>query len=529
MTTGDPTSTAATASSVAPQWTSIELEFTATASYSNPYTDLYAWAEFVHEDGTRLHRPLFWDGGSVFRLRFASPHKDGTWQYTVSSAPVDTGLHGRTGLFRAAAATSGSRFARHGFLRLSQRTRRNLLHADGRPFLLVADTPWALPWRATIEQAKTYAEHRSAQGFNAALLMVVQPDMYAQGPEDRTADGGFARAFDDLPRGTLRQLRPEYFQYLDQLIAELHRCDIVPVYQPVFHGYGWKGLSTAGNVASPADLERFQRYLIARFGAGPAIWLVGGDGSGLLPNVEAAGLTCEREDAYGHPTGIHYGPNHSPLAHHEKPWLDFQWCQTGHGSEHIPERVMAMWLATPPKAVANGEPTYENMGRIGRAAGWWQGQEAWCNLTAGGTMGVVYGAASLWQWRLSPHEPGHADWCQAPGAGWREALSFEGSRYVGLISRIFDGLDFDGMAPNWWFTYGGRGLEVPGKLYVLYRENAGDLAICDPRCPRNYRVLDPRTGETLATGRVPEVRSDQPAPMIPLPGEGPRVLIFTAD
>ena len=85
-----------------------------------------------------------------------------------------------------------------------------------------------------------------------------------------------------------------------------------------------------------------------------------------------------------------------------------------------------MWRNRPEKAVANGESTYENIGRTGNGAGWWQGHEAWCNLTAGGTMGVVYGAGSLWQWRLHPNEPGHANWCTAPGAGWREALDFDG-------------------------------------------------------------------------------------------------------
>lgn len=521
--------TIAAAPQLAPQWAAVELSFTAAGTYANPYTDLHAWAEFVHDDGTRLHRPLFWDGQRVFKLRFASTRAEGTWRYTVHSAPVDGGLHGQSGSLTAAPATGQGRFARHGFLRLSPRTHRNLLHADGKPFLLVGDTAWALPWRASVEEARKYADDRAGKGFNAALLMVVQPDMRAEGPEDRLLDGGFGRGFDDLPHGTLTRLRPDYFQYLDLLIAELHRRDIVPVYQPVFHGYGWKGLSTAGPVASAADLERFQRYLIARYGAAPALWLVGGDGSGLFPNVEAAGLTCEREDAYGHPTGIHYGPNHSPLAHHDKPWLDFQWCQTGHGAEHIPERVMSMWLARPAKAVANGEPTYENMGAIGRAAGWWQGHEAWCNLTAGGTMGVVYGAGSLWQWRRHRNEPGHQDWCQAPDAGWEEALAFEGSRYVGLISRIFDGLDFDGMAPNWWFIYGGRGLEVPGKLYLLYRDHGAPFAVCDGRCPRNYRILDPRTGDTLARGRLPDHRDDQPAAQVnPVPG-GPRVILFTAD
>jgi hypothetical protein len=133
-------------------------------------------------------------------------------------------------------------------------------------------------------------------------------------------------------------------------------------------------------------------------------------------------------------------------------WLDFQWCQTGHNGEHVPERVADMWRNLPVKAVANGEPTYENIGRTGRGAGWWQGHEAWLNLTAGGTMGVVYGAASLWQWRLHANEPDHADWCTAPNAGWREALDFDGSRYPGIVARIFDGLPLAGMEPILVFT-----------------------------------------------------------------------------
>ena len=510
----------------APQWEQVELRFTAEGSYANPYTDLHAWAEFIHEDGTRLTRPMFWDGGRSWGCRFASTRPSGVWRYTVRSAPTDRGLEGQTGKLAAGPSRGTTRLTRHGFLRLSHKSRRNLLHADGTPFLVVGDTAWALPWRATRDQVRIYGRDRSAKGFNAALLMVVQPDMQAHGPEDRTADGGFARGFDDLPNGTLTRLRPDYFQFMDGLIEELLGHDIVPVYQPVFHGYGWKGLSVAGRVASPGDLERFQRYLIARYGAGPAIWLVGGDGDGLHPNIEAAGLTCEREDAYGQPTGIHYQPHAIPLAHHDKPWLDFQWCQTGHSGEHLPERVMQMWCASPAKAVANGEPTYEHIGAPGRAAGWWQGHEAWCNLTSGGTMGVVYGAGSLWQWRLSATEPGHQDWCHARNAGWREALDFEGSGYVGMISKILAGLDFDGMRPNWWFTYGGRGLEVPGRLYVLYREGGQGFAINSPECPKAYRVLDPRDGRELARGRLGDDVSASRAQHIALDGQGPRVVIF---
>lgn len=99
------------------------------------------------------------------------------------------------------------------------------------------------------------------------------------------------------------------------------------------------------------------------------------------------------------------------------------------------------------------QPVFHGYGWKGRrVAGWWQGHEAWCNLTAGGTMGLVYGAGSLWQWRLHAREPDHADWCTAPGSGWREAQDFEGSRYPGVAAKIFDGLSFAEMQPNWTYT-----------------------------------------------------------------------------
>ncbi len=94
--------------------------------------------------------------------------------------------------------------------------------------MLVGDTPWALPWRATEEQVRVYAADRQAKGFNAALLMSVQPDMHARGPRDRTADEGFDVGFEDLQDGHLNVLNPAYFQYVDRLLAILVEHEIVP-------------------------------------------------------------------------------------------------------------------------------------------------------------------------------------------------------------------------------------------------------------------------------------------------------------
>ena len=106
-------------------------------------------------------------------------------------------------------------------------------YADGTPALMVADTPWAIPWRATHEQVEVYARDRQSKGFNAALMMSVMPDRDMKGPEDRTQHFGFARGFNDLPDGHINELNAEYFRYLDRSVEILVAHGIAPVWQPV--------------------------------------------------------------------------------------------------------------------------------------------------------------------------------------------------------------------------------------------------------------------------------------------------------
>lgn len=506
-------------------WQETEVALSAANDYDNAYTQVEAWADFTHSDGTTLRRPAFWDGGRTWKIRFASPHASGEWTYQTAANVDDAGLQNQSGTLQCVAGNeAGNRFYQRGFWRMSQ-GKRNLVYADGTPCLLVGDTAWALPWRATLEQCREYSQDRQRKGFNAALLMTVQPDMKAQGPRSRTEDYGFDVGFEDLPQGHLNQINIEYFQYFDELVDILVSHEIVPVYQPVFHGYGWKGLDVAGLVVPADEYARYCRYLVARYGARPAIYLIGGDGKGDITQVNAGGEEVQTWDCYGQPTGIHYSPHALNRAFQDSEWLDFQWCQTGHSGDHMPERVADMWRNQPVKGVANGEPTYENIGRPGNGAGWWQGHEAWCNLCAGGTMGTVYGAGSLWQWKLRPDEPGHETWCEAANAGWREALDFEGSNYVGVLSKIFDGLPFAEMEPNWDFTLGKRGLTIPDKLLIVYLPAGGDLIVTSAHVPVPYRVLDARSGEVVAKGELVRNKTDYRTASVD--SGGPRIVIFS--
>jgi hypothetical protein len=503
----------------APVWVQHEIELVAQRDHADPYTGVEVWADFVGPDGLALRRPAFWAGGGSWFIRFAPP-TPGRWRWTTVASVDDPGLAGRTGELAASVDPNNTDpFVVHGFWRMSPGA-RSVVHADGTAAVLIADTPWALPWRATPDQVETYAAKRQEQGFNAALLMTVQPDMRAAGPRDRGSDEGFDVGFEDLPDGHLNDLNPDYFTRFDELIGILRAHGIVPVLQPVFFGFGWKGLDVAGPVVPPAEYARYCRYLVARYGAGPAAYLVGADGSGYEPQLPAGGAEIRRWDGYRQPIGLHYRPHTDNRAHQDADWLDFQWCQTGHTGEHAAERVADMWRNVPAKAIANGEPTYEGTRGTELAAGWWQGHEAWSNLCAGGTMGVVYGAASLWQWVLRPGEPGHPDYFLAPGCGWREALEFPGAAYLGVLGRILAGLPTTDMRPGWSDLLAVRCLVVPGMLCIVYAEHGTPFLVTLEDLPSRYRCYDPRTGAMLGSGR-----RTGPVPEHAAQGE-PRVFVF---
>ncbi len=485
--------------SPASPWREVEITLESSRAFLNPYRDVKVWAEFTHASGRhRIRRPAFWDGGNTWKIRFASPLAAGSWKWLSFSDARDSGLDGISGTIECQPPelTEENPFYLHGFWRIPPGG-RNLVYADGAPVLICADTIWAFPWRATVEDARIYATNRRERGFNAGLFMSIQPDMRCTGPMDRRQEQGFDVAFEDLPEGHLNQLRPEYFQYVDQLVDILVAHGIAPVWQPVFHGYGWKGLTTAGPIVTPDEYARYCRYLVARYGARPAVYLVSGDGPGNYPSIDAGGAEIETWDAYGQPTGNHYYPWGDNDAFQDRDWLDFQWCQTGHGGEHLPERVARMWRNRPVKAVANGEPSYEKMGNSNSAANWWQGHEAWSNLCSGGTMGLVYGAGSLWNWRLNPGED-LPDWTIAQDASWRDAIAFDGSRYVGNVRKIIEscGVDFSGMEPDQHCVMSRRCLLKKHVLLIVYLPDGGNVQMTDFArnwVPRHYRVYDAMT------------------------------------
>ncbi len=516
------------------QWKENKITFQSEGDYGNPYTDVDFRVEFKGPDDRTIVRPGYWEQGNTWSVTFASPVDSGEWSWTsYASNESDPGLHNKTGKLQAIPYKGDNPLIKKGLLRMSP-GKRNVIHADGSSFLMIGDTPWALPWRGTYESVSVYAENREARGFNTALLMSLMPDRGVDGPRSRTEAGGFAVAFEDLKEGHINHPNPDYFFYLDSLQNILLSHGIVPVFQPVFHGFGWKGKELLGWDVDPDEYARYCRYLVARYGAEPAMWLIGADSDGRNKGISEGGEEVEKWDAYEQPAGLHYSPfddrvpdwmddfggmyePHMNRTHQDSDWLDFQWCQTGHGGEHILHKVALMYENKPTKAAANGEPTYEGIRDSTNGAGWWQGHEAWSQLLSGGSMGVVYGAGGLWNWKLFPDEEGWPDWANS-NVSWKEAIELPGSNYVGYVGKALEGIDITDIEKHPELAGGNLCLARPGELLIVYLPEGGATPVKDAPESAVYRWFDPQRGTFESEGTLESGLLESPI-------NGPSVLI----
>lgn len=80
-----------------PLFAPYEVALAAAGVYANPYAECAADVvlDGPRGDGVRT-APLFWDGGSTWRFRFA-PDRIGAWKWQVRS--TDAGLNGQAGSF----------------------------------------------------------------------------------------------------------------------------------------------------------------------------------------------------------------------------------------------------------------------------------------------------------------------------------------------------------------------------------------------------------------------------------------------
>jgi hypothetical protein len=76
-----------------PMWSRFEHSLASAKNYSNPVQEAELDVVFVSPQGERHATYGFWDGGSVWRVRFA-PNQQGTWTWqSACSDTSNSGLH----------------------------------------------------------------------------------------------------------------------------------------------------------------------------------------------------------------------------------------------------------------------------------------------------------------------------------------------------------------------------------------------------------------------------------------------------
>ena len=253
----------------------VELTFTATRTYADPFNEITLDASFRDPQGRELRVPAFWAGANVWKVRYASPVA-GTHRFrSECSEPRDQGLHGVTGRVEVKPYHGANPLYLHGPLRVAT-DRRYLEHSDGTPFFWLGDTWWMglchrLHWP---DEFKQLTADRKEKGFNVIQIVAgLYPDMP---PFD--ARGANEAGF---PWQTnYSSIRPEYFAAADERFRHLVEQGFTPCIVGAW-GYfiPWMGVAKA---------KQHWRYLVARYGAMPVVWCVAGEAN--LPYYLAKGF-----------------------------------------------------------------------------------------------------------------------------------------------------------------------------------------------------------------------------------------------
>jgi hypothetical protein len=410
------------------------------------------------------------------------------------------------GLLAQAADSTGSRPAFP--LRLSA-NHRFLEDSAGRPFLYVADTPWHLLTRLTVEETERYLGERSAQGFTAIQLQLV-PEGADGRVTNRLGTPVFLQPYD------LATLNEKYLAHVELVLRRAEHHGLLVALNPAWLGCcedGWRGvLKTNGVAQCRAYGERLGR----RFATHPnLLWLDGGDRD-PGPWLEFVRAIAEGVKAVA-PTQLHTA--HPSSTHSAwdvyagEPWLELNATYTYSADHagawtkqfHVYQRARVDYLREPAAPFFLIESTYEL--EHGAAPQKIRRQAWWSVLS--GAFGTALGNGKIWPLR----------------DGWERELKSPGSRDHAVLAAFLRARPWWELAPDFKHRVLTAGFgtfndtsEPGGDDYAtaMFGANRGLLLAYLPtrrqvtvdlarfRAPVHVRWLDPTSGKITDAPGSPE-------------------------
>jgi len=489
----------------------VEIVLHAARTHADPFNRVDVDTVFTDPDGVQYRVPAFWDGGTTWRVRYASP-RIGVHRFrTVCNDAADHGLNGVLGEVRVTAYKGTNPLYKHGPIRVAP-DKRYLEYADGKPFFWFGDTWWMglakrLRWP---DEFGALTKDRVEKGFTVVQIVAgLYPDMYPFDPRGANEAGfpwGPGWKAPSHPKDTsipgpdsFKTINPAYFDRADERLRYLVDNGISPCIVGAW-GYfmPWMGVD---------KMERHWRYLIARYGSWPVVWCAAGEAN--LPWYLAPGFAYDdREQVHSwtavmsyirrtdpfhrlltvHPTAINYYT--ARHATDDPTLIDFDMLQTPHGEEGAAEVALkAMresYAASPQMPVIDGEAAYEMLSDSLPTA--WTRAMFWICMT-NGAAGHTYGANGIWQ-NNRPGDPHGA----SPHSGdygkisSQEAMHLPGSSELGRAKRLFEKYPWQHFRPHpEWADYRQpKGASLDGSHWIWYPE--GNPAQDAPVAARFFRA-----------------------------------------
>lgn len=494
-----------TADRPVPQYRPAEITLSGMTGRNNPYAEIEAEAVFVSPSGRPFRQPAFWDGGNTWKVRFA-PDEPGKWSWkTVCTDPSDKGLHGVTGVLECVPNGGDLDIERHGMIRVGG-DGRYFVHADGTPFLWLGDTHWMMFDTESLDDCN----HPVHAGGKCPFGGLMQHIAAVRRRNGFTVFQTYPNAGKNwFMKDRTDMVDPERFrQAFDPVMEHLASLGFV-----IALGVGHY---TASVRIPEADLCRWGRYIAARYGAFPVVWITcqemnspaiqGGAEANRQAVWEKVAAEIARANGMGRPHSAHQWvtePEERPVWH--LPWHSWFALQGGHtGSGLAPQKRYQSYRACRPvRPVVETEAMYEYVDCGGVAYSEDARRAAWRAMLCG-CCGYTYGAAGIWALKKSPDDKAWLNYNRGIRA-WYDGLGLPGASQMRIMADFFRSIPWTDLEPRFGDPAWSRRRDpencvlasAGNDLYLAYchgKTSAGELRGMDADAVYSAEWFDPRTG-----------------------------------
>jgi hypothetical protein len=392
---------------------------------------------------------------------------------------------------------------------------RYFVDQDGKPFFYLGDTAWLIFQRLNNKEVEDYLKDRADKGFTVLQAYVIR------GLEKKHPDGPI-NVLGESPFIDRDPTKPNeaFFKHMDHVVTRANEMGMV---MGLVVAKSWHVNKHPEQVFNAKNGYTFGKFLGERYKNNAVIWYVGGDSPPGTDRDTWVAMTKGIADGCGRTQLISYhGQGHTSSSQwfHKDDWLDFNSIQSGHGwAAKTYEFIVNDYSLSPAKPTVDMEPPYENhpTGKTTPRIDSHQVRKgAYWNMLAGAA-GHGYGALDLFYMYNDDEGPFPRNGFQP----WRKAITYEGSRQVGLMRRLFELRPWYKMVPDQSVIASGQAegedhiqaaRAEDGSFVIAYVPTGKTVGIHMEKLSgkeAKARWFDPRKGGWTVIGRFPTKGIDE--------------------